>query len=36
MPKAHRIKRRLSGKMLIESQNIMKVEDPKDSDIVIP
>ena len=35
-PDTHEIKGRLSEKMLKESEDIMKVEDPKDSDILIP
>ena len=35
-PDTHEINGRLSGKMLKESEDIMKVEDPKDSDILIP
>ena len=35
-PKALEIKEILSGKMLKESQDITTVEDPRDSDIIIP
>ena len=34
-PDTHEIKGKLSGKMLKESEDIMKVEDPRDSDVVI-
>ena len=35
-PKARKLKGRLVGKMLEDSRGIMKVEDPRESDVVIP
>ena len=35
-PKARKFKGRLVGKMLEDSRGIMKVEDPRESDVVIP
>ena len=35
-PKARKLKGRLVGKMLEDSQDIMRVEDPRESDVVIP
>ena len=35
-PKARKLKGHLVGKMLEDSRGIMKVEDPRESDVVIP